>query len=758
MKTHEHALISLGYGAIMAAMAGNGLLDPGIYVAALIGGELIDFIDHPLYQLLFARNDRTVAEARVHFKKEGFRAGIRYLLKKEDERSFNKLRLHNAFSLTLITYTTILASLFLPGPVYSFVLLGAFLLHMMSDIYGDFRLLGHFDNWLWILNKQTLDWLARRGRKLVWIVLLWWVNILLGFFLVSLRSTWQLYRPSTYAGLASEARNFFPAINPSIVLNAATSNISSGEIWLAYGPLLFLLVYFSAMFMLILAGAHKFNLETPPDRRGNRRRFSTGSLHVIRDFLGGRLSPDQRRFEKILLAIQSDQAIWIIILTLLIAAILMLETCLKLINPTVLILTPMVFALIFGTLFHTTIGEFGGVQGVLLATFLNLVLSNPLLHLQPRWPVKYGYLLFAAACGAWLLGLIGGIVLREHKCMSLITFVFRLRSDDAMDHDMWLHDVMDIARHGLEEGYQQAHRTLFGENKHFHITRPQIDTLITAQSGKPTIPGDFSKLTITDQTAPLLQDITYILCGNRLISQSKQLGDFGLLPTLPRSRVIVDDPRKADLVWKQNAYFWDRAEKSICIPNVDNANGWLQKDSHLGIVKTWGEFFDDLVCRQWLFRTDLYIYPTPDDPCSITFCGLSRTSTSTKEYATVESEIYVKAVFENILRIASSIPGVHQLENQTARVLYPRLSFDDWQITEEISKWAIFSSKVNSCFSKEAADLVVKSLGQIPSGNKIAGVAAGFGKRLLVLAGQLGIAYFVSTLGFDWLAEIIKSF
>jgi len=48
MRTHQHALISLGYAGGLALLASRGLSDPGIYLAALIGGEILDFIDHPL--------------------------------------------------------------------------------------------------------------------------------------------------------------------------------------------------------------------------------------------------------------------------------------------------------------------------------------------------------------------------------------------------------------------------------------------------------------------------------------------------------------------------------------------------------------------------------------------------------------------------------------------------------------------------------------------------------------------------------------
>ena len=73
----------------------------------------------------------------------------------------------------------------------------------------------------------------------------------------------------------------------------------------------------------------------------------------------------------------------------------------------------MFLALLFGTIIHTTVGELGAVWGVLLAIILNLILAR--LGLQALWDVSLGYWLFAAAIGAWLLALLGGIVLQEVK-------------------------------------------------------------------------------------------------------------------------------------------------------------------------------------------------------------------------------------------------------------------------------------------------------------------------------------------------------
>lgn len=224
--------------------------------------------------------------------------------------------------------------------------------------------------------------------------------------------------------------------------------------------------------------------------------------------------------------------------------------------------------------------------------------------------------------------------------------------------------------------------------------------------------------------------------------------------------MVVDDPKTVDMILVDKAYRWERVASTAYIPSVENAQTWLKEGKYVGILKSWGEFFDDLVTRQWLSKTDLYIYPTADEDgrCSVTLCGISRMATSTKEYATIESEIYVDAIMENISRISKNYDGIHQIERQTARILYPRIAFDEWRVTDEMAKSAVFSVRVKSGFSKAAADLVARSLQQFSPRLKKASAASDFGKRMLVLAGQLAIASLLSTLGLDWLAEIIKNY
>ena len=87
MKTYEHALISLGYAAGVSFLSVGvvGLADPALYLSALIGGEVIDLLHHPLYHLVYQRNNEWVVKVRHVFRQQGFRAAISVIGEIEDK-------------------------------------------------------------------------------------------------------------------------------------------------------------------------------------------------------------------------------------------------------------------------------------------------------------------------------------------------------------------------------------------------------------------------------------------------------------------------------------------------------------------------------------------------------------------------------------------------------------------------------------------------------------------------------------------------
>jgi hypothetical protein len=739
MKTHEHALISVGYAATVSLLAGEGLADPGLYLTALLGGEILDLVDHPLYHLIYRRSEPHVVEARQILRSRGLRAALAYLDQVEQERLFKGLLLHNFYALTLVVLASGLAAVFLAAPVYFFVFLGALLLHMLTDIYGDFARCGHCDNWLWPLSDRLLDFFGRLGGPLVTLVMVWGALVQVGFFLVTFRWAWQLSHPVAAEGLASELA-------------------ARGAGWLASLPLVCLTAYYLSLFTLCAAGAHKYGLEMRASGKAKNPPFQLGSLGLLRNFLLGRRPRTSLEAERTLLRMQADQGVWILVLAGLIVSILMAATWIdngRNLPHTdfVLVLTPVFLALLFGTFIHTTVGEFGGVLGVLMAWLLNFILSR--LGWQPLWPLYRGYLLFGAAAGAWILGLLGGMILKGQSRMSIVTFSIRARRcpQDATD-DAWLNEALELARSSLEMGYRRMHACLYGRvcNRTF-MRRPATSLMLTPYQGRPLLGDDTHHLQANDAYAPVLRELAYTLCDNHLTSRtppggSSLSGEHGLLPILPRYRKAGPDRTDADMDWQDGVYHWRSRRRPFNLHIASRPVPGATPGACLTLVKTWSEFIDHAFTRKSTLRTDLFLYPEADDPDCLTLSGVTREITSTKEYATVEAEAYAGAVMGALLEGLQASTCLEPLQYASARLFYPRVSIYD----QEMLDWAEGQAALLSDrggFPRRDFMFLRQSLEALPVKNLLPSATADFGKRLLVLAGQYAIAALSAAAGLD---------
>lgn len=732
MKTHEHALITLGYAGSVAFLAGQGLTDPRIYLVALIGGEILDFVDHPLYHIVYRRNEPHVVKARQLFFEEGLKAAVAYLNEIENRRVFKGLLLHNVYALTFAALAGIAFSLFLPTSIYWFVFCGALLLHMFTDIYGDFVTLGHADNWLWVLPESWLERWGRLGNRLVNGVLLWVAVILLGFLLVSLRWGWQLVSPFAYAGLYAEAPR-------------------AGYVWLTYAPLLALVFYLSWLVIICAAAVHKYSLELGQDGRPKPIPFSLGSVRLLGQFLSGRLRWNRQNFERVLLRMQADQAAWVVLLAIFIALTLLGMNWLHLDSDLLLFLTPSFFALLFGTFVHTTIGEFGGVFGVLLAWLLNLMLTH--LGLQILWPISRGYLLFGAAATAWILGLLGSIFLKGQRRMSLIAFSIQLRPENReSDDDRWLRVVLDLAEQGLQAGYASVHAQLYGDPAgcDFICSSPTdclspTDLLLTPYAGRPILGADNYYLQAADSYCPILREIAYVLCDNRLMLRSRVVGQHGLLPVMPRYRTMGTDCATADMHWANGAYHWHSVRRPLTLRAVAPAASTDPVGPRWLLVKTWAEFVDHLVTRRSTFQTDLFICPASGQSDTITLCGLTREFTSTKEYATVEAEAYAGAVMDAVLTGVLGNPDLCLVRPTSTRLFYPRVSIFDQALVDPTLKLAVLPSD-RGAICKHDITLIQQSLDALPVKNLLPSATANLGKQLVVWIVEVGITALIAAL------------
>ena len=727
MKTHEHAFISLGYAASVAFLAGGALDDPWLYVAAVAGGEILDFVDHPLYHLVYNRSNPYVAKARQEFKQHGWRAAVKYLNQVEDKRLFQGLWLHNVYALTLVALMGILISLFLPGSHYIFVFWGAMFLHMLTDVYGDFKTLGHIDNWLWVLPKRVLKFFGALGLQLVYWVMLWGASIQVAFFTVSFRWAWQLVNSSVSVGLYQQAAQINYAILPLVALSA----------------------YYLSLITLCAGQVHKYRLEIEGSKQPGLVPFSMGSVSLLGRLILHKLPWNRQNLEKILLRMQIDQTIWITILSLLIVSILMgLTWFMGPIKPwdtapqIVFYLTPVFLALLFGTFVHTSIGEFGGVLGVLLAWLLNFLLAR--LNLQTAWESTQGYWLFGAAIGAWVLGLLGGMVLKGQSRLSLVVFSMQIQRQKggARDDDTWLHDTLALTKRGLEKGYTAAHQKFFGPAPEggFVVHAP-ADMMLTPYQGRPILGEDHHHLRADDTFVPFLHELAYILCDNKLTSQSRSLGEYGLLPVMPRYRCVSTNWKKADMYYKDGAYHWRSRRRPLVIRCAETNSPDDFTDARWILTKTWGEFIDHMLTRKSTIRTDVFIYPQVDRPDTITLCGITTEVTSTKEHVTVEAEAYARAVMDEMQREAGANQHIILAQNASARLFYPHVSFLDQELTEWADRVAVLPSETGS-FPRHDLAFIQKSLAMLPIKN-ILNVTADFKKKIVILAVEYAIAFLI---------------
>lgn len=736
MKTHEHALISLGYAAGIALISkgisaplGQGITDPWLYLSALVGGEIIDFLDHPLYHLVYQRNEPHVVQARKIFFEKGFKAAAAYLNNVEDDRQFKGLLLHNIYTLSIVALLSLVLSIFASAPVYWFIGLGAFFLHMLTDVYGDFKILGHVDNWLWVLSDKALQKLGKLGAGLLNLVLVWGALVLLAFLVIGFRIGWQIGLPT------SQSNN-----------NLWYAALHAPE-WLAYIPLMSLSAYHLALLTLGIGAYHKYKLEVGRPQKGPSQ-SQIGSLKYLLLLAQGKIPRSRRNLEIAVLKMQAEQETWIIVCAGLIVVTLTTFTVLGWTTPNnyfVLVLPPIFLALLFGTFIHTTIGEFGGVLGVLFAWLLNLLIGafNP----GFVWAVEQGYTVFIAAICAWVMGLLGGILLKGQSRMSLVAFSLHIKNRASDTNDDWVKDILHACREGLDEGYKSTHAQLFSSRPTKSFLKEQTaEMMVAPYLGNPILGSDYYHLEADDAYIPILRELEYVLCDNKLASHLEH--SRKLYPVMPRYRTI-GHPGEGDMFWENGKYFWKSKHRKLqLVSAAPSINLPKDIDQTWLLSKTQGEILDHLVTKRSGFHTDLFVYPSADAQNSVIVCGIVREYTSTKEYATVEAETYAG----NVLIALKTRFGRHNtieiVEDASARLFYPRTSFYDNELLNWAESIAVLPSD-QAGFPRKDMTFLRKSLDALPTKNLIPSATANLRNKLIVLAGE----YFFATAITTWLVK-----
>jgi hypothetical protein len=498
------------------------------------------------------------------------------------------------------------------------------------------------------------------------------------------------------------------------------------------------------MLIMHLLYKYKLDIKRKPTSSPHNQ---VGSLKYLLALLRGKIPRNRRNLEIALLKMQADQEAWIYVCATMIVLLLTTFTVFGWTqNDLVLVLTPTFLALLFGTFIHTSIGEIGGVLGVLLAWLLNLLLGR--IYAQLFWGFDRGYLVFVAAAGAWIIGLLGGMLLKGQSRMSLVVFSLQLRNKTSdSESDEWLKNLLTACGDGLEEGYTSAHVQLFSSrSKVRYVRQKTTDLMVAPYRGNPILGSDYHHLEAVDSYVPIFRELDYVLCENKLTSAAPHHNR--LIPVMPRYRTI-GKPEEGDLYWENGVYHWKSQRQPLKLISTAPAYNLPQKEGKTWLLsKTRSEVFDHMVTQRNVIYTDLFIYPPADQQNDVIVCGITRDTTSTKEFASAESESYAGNVLKALKRQVASHKNLELVQDASARLFYPRISFFDI----ELLKWAEASAVLPSDhagFPRKDLVFLKRSLNALPVKNLIPSTTANLRSKFMVLGGELLFASVLSALNFD---------
>jgi hypothetical protein len=676
MRTHEHAMVSMMYVFSSSLLFGSVCSDPYWYAVAVVGGEVIDVIDHPLHFLVYGRNQPHVLKSKSIFKQEydeylknsansstnkvlrlfeslllRFRAAIfaissviKYLDAVEDRREIKGLLLHNVLVLVAMSLACLLISVLFPVSVEILVFLGSFLLHMICDILGDIWTVGHFSNWLSIIPKRWHSLFNGRPRRFLSYALPINLVVFSSFFLVSIRWSTQLS-----GEISNEGLFFILFKQPRLVVVLFLIGLVVYIVWL--------------MLVLVLL-LRKYNIEFG---RG-RVVFFQRSISILLKRLFRSREGDLSR--NIYLKIRSDILSWAVFGSVLTATILILLDLLGLSNDFLIFFIPFSSSIIFGSMIHTSVGEFSGVLGVTTALLVNSILSK--IGYQDAWSQDRAILLFVSAVAAWSMGLIGGLFFRGKEKMSVVVCSFEVYADSIISKG-FVYDFFEKLENAVRNGYSKAHSLL--QKTDCNITLNRLDhSALALFSDKQVAMTSRIHWRISSGYSPLLRELEYLFCDNLMVCSSQESDCSHPIPVMPKTRVgrTTVDP---EMIRSGSVYNWYYRGESLRFDTlVENCDQGIEK----GLSKLGGEFLDNLVTLQVKIVTDLYISSQSN---SLICTFLVREATSSKEYATVEAELYLAAVIDELKRSLSTEPV--RIELFSSRIVFPSLSIFDYEVVED---------------------------------------------------------------------------
>jgi len=596
------------------------------------------------------------------------------------------------------------------------------LVSLTAGIWIDRFIDGHYDNWLRILSPDQVDRLKGWSKARL-------TTVITFFFLFNLVSC-----IISFFGLAKTINSSPFSVNMLLLVNKPS------QVWLVGLILLFCLIIWLSVNCLV--AIRKYTLASPT----HKLRAETESLRLIWTQF---IKREKTSANQVIKQIQRDQALWIIILSLLITA-LDVTLYATLLGKGVLFgfmffMIPFTVVILFGTIGHSTSCELGGAYGVLLSILLIRIIS--LVVPSYPWTTELIIVSFWSAVAAWLVGIVAGKQIKGTLHMSFLTFVIQVDAHQGLAR---VPNFVNIIRDSMQSGYKEGITDIFGST----ATIPQatiesgVDLTIRTEDDMLLLGDGDLHLSIAYKQRPVLQLLYYSLCPNLLYKPSK-------LTPLPLPKLPVEyhypghmpDTNFLDAVGTSNGTYrtplkgYSGWEFPCFVTNSNN------NQAH-GYRKTLSEFFDDMVTKSLDIQTDVFCFtelPPNEKSSKLTVIGFCRGITSTKSYATMEAEAFGSYVVSSLLARLKAC-GLNIEEVSRARLCYPKASFYDYDF-ETKAQQQVTVGKVTS-FATHLSPSILSTirigLQKMPEKTRIPTFTQNIGKRFLLSVGGVVLASLLS--------------
>ena len=319
----------------------------------------------------------------------------------------------------------------------------------------------------------------------------------------------------------------------------------------------------------------------------------------------------------------------------------------------------------FAIMIHPSVGQFVGVYGT-SAVFIISALQQ-----GSSWAHEHALLFLIITAVAWVFSIVGGRIVYGMIKMSYSAFVIEITAKNQSPKKIF-NDLM-LSKKCLKEAYRKAHKETYNVKKDFRVAKFEDNTTMEVCRTQGVCHMNcLIRFKISDGYIPALKELGYIFWDQP--------------PIFPRVRKTtkVDELMSGDYIYQKGKYMRVRDNESIDPFKLGEVDVIDLKNEVISLFKTPSQVLDHFLNTRASFDTDLYIYNISEinkkDERFIVL-GITHEHTSTKEYLTMESEIYSDTVLKEInafLRSLEEKECITKVEvltgDNSISVVYPKKS------------------------------------------------------------------------------------